>query len=88
MFPDRECGCIPREIGIQQWEQRTDLIRVIVLEFTPTARVGWQAEEGCCGMKAKREVIRPGLGQVLQEWRGRDIGKTFLRSSLLPLFII
>lgn len=38
----------------------------------------------CCSKKAMGEAMRPDLGQVLQEWRGRDMGRHF--SSKISCF--
>lgn len=46
--------------------------------------MGWRGGWGeggwdCCNKKAKREAMRPDLGQVLQEGRGSESGETFFK---------
>lgn len=83
MFSDKEFRCISREIGMQQLEQRIDLVNCAGISHQ---EVGWvgraaggEAGRNCCNKKAKREAMRPDLGQVLQEGRGSESGETFFK---------
>lgn len=89
VFPDEESGCISRETGTRHLEQGSDLIRLIVQE-DHAHRWGWLSGEGGAApiRIPMQEVMRPDLGQVLQEWGRRAPGETFLKQGQLPLLII
>lgn len=88
VFPDEESGCISRETGTRHLEQGSDLIRLIVQEDHANRWGRLSGEGGAAPIIPMQEVMRPDLGQVLQEWGGSVPGETFLKQGQLPLLII